>query len=136
MSIAVAEVHAPHLLRRALAVPTLLVGVGLIVIGFVTRPDFFDPFTAAGSGIVVAAAVSARFRWGAWGALAILAGELSYAFYLWHADVISAFARVLTKPGDAVVPAFVAAAAIASLSWVVIERPAIAVGRRLTRRPA
>jgi peptidoglycan/LPS O-acetylase OafA/YrhL len=134
MLIAIGDAHAPHVLRWAASRRGMLAASGLLLIGFATSPDFFNPFAAGGAAIIVAAAVSAPLNWGRLAGPLILAGELSFAFFLWHADLIAALTRVFPRPGEAVLPAFIAAVGVAAVSWMAIERPAIRLGRRLTLR--
>ena len=68
-------------------------------------------------------------------------GSISYGFYLWHQPIIVRLARWgwVESPGKPVlaVVAFVATASIAALSWYVVERPALRLGReRFGRRGA
>jgi peptidoglycan/LPS O-acetylase OafA/YrhL len=68
-------------------------------------------------------------------------GTISYGFYLWHQPIIVRLARWgwVESPGKPVmaVVAFAATASIAALSWYVVERPALRLGReRFGRRGA
>jgi peptidoglycan/LPS O-acetylase OafA/YrhL len=60
-------------------------------------------------------------------------GTISYGFYLWHEPIIVRLARWgwVESPGKPVLAlvAFVATASIAALSWYVVERPALRLGR-------
>jgi peptidoglycan/LPS O-acetylase OafA/YrhL len=68
-------------------------------------------------------------------------GSISYGFYLWHQPIILRLSRWgwVESPGKPVLAlvAFVATASIAALSWYVVERPALRLGReRFGRRGA
>ena len=69
-------------------------------------------------------------------------GALSYAFYLWHADVVGWMAGLHAHAAVAAVVAFLITAMIAGVSWLLVEKPAILLGRsrglpsRIGRSPA
>jgi peptidoglycan/LPS O-acetylase OafA/YrhL len=123
MVLAVVERDRPDLLsHRVLGFG----GVGLLALGFWLLDrwpaEFSDPFRAGllvlGSAGVMAAVLSWRPKRGA--AVAALAADVSYPFYLWHAPVLAALAPLI---GVAAIPVgFVAATAASTLS-VALETP-------------
>ncbi len=92
-----------------------------------------DLVTTAGAMLLVAWCVARRPALGPWAAWA---GGLSYAIYLWHEDVIRAVLRLGPTGAPAAVLALALTLVVAAVSYLVVERPAIALGRRLTRRRA
>ncbi len=109
--------------------PLGVVGIALIAAGAVINAwPSMDLPTAVGSGFLVAWAVAARPSFGRLTPLISAGAAITYSVYLWHVDIIHAI------PGPALAVALILA--IAGTVYVVVERPAIRLGRRLAdRRP-
>lgn len=60
-------------------------------------------------------------------------GRRSYAFYLWHAPVLWMLASSAKSPWMQIMIAFAATAAIAELSWRLVEAPALKLKTRFER---
>ena len=60
-------------------------------------------------------------------------GRRSYAFYLWHAPVLWMLASSAESPWMQIMIAFAATAAIAELSWRLVEAPALKIKTRFER---
>ena len=60
-------------------------------------------------------------------------GRRSYAFYLWHAPVLWMLASSAESPWMQIMIAFAATAAIAELSWRLVEAPALKLKTRFER---
>jgi peptidoglycan/LPS O-acetylase OafA/YrhL len=93
-------------------------GVGLICAGFAANLPFCDVLTAIGAGILVGIAIQIRAM--PLARLAIAGGALSYSVYLWHLPLVQAV-------GWWAVPATLA---IASVVYLVVERPFMSLARR------
>jgi peptidoglycan/LPS O-acetylase OafA/YrhL len=61
--------------------------------------------------------------------------DYSYGIYLYHMPVINALMFIAGRSGELLLPAVAATVVIATLSWHLVERPAIALGRH-RRLPA
>jgi peptidoglycan/LPS O-acetylase OafA/YrhL len=93
-----------------------IAGAVLVCIGLYVRRD---EFTAAGGAVLLIAAMGWKApRWLSWSG-----SRLSYPFYLWHLPLLSLI-------GDPYL-GFAAALGISGLSWVLVERPALGLTRRL-----
>lgn len=114
-------VSAPERLRRLPTAPTAALGLALVALG--TRVHI-SPDVPSIAGTVLLMIVLLRLAPGrvTTGALAA-AGAVSYSFYLWHVWVVDTVARPSSWAGVAV--AFLGTAAIASLVYLVVERPII-----------
>lgn len=130
MVVAIVSVHRPDLLAIAARRPSIALGAALVVLGALLGLDQYDVPSVIGSAILVSAVVAspaiARFP-----RIVAVAGALSYAVYLWH-DSLILLVRThgFWGPG-AVAIAAILTFAIASLSWIVIERPALRLSGRL-----
>ena len=60
-------------------------------------------------------------------------GRRSYAFYLWHAPVLWMLASSAESPWMQIMITFAATAAIAELSWRLVEAPALKLKTRFER---
>jgi peptidoglycan/LPS O-acetylase OafA/YrhL len=142
MLVAIVGVRRPDLVARVRPRRTLPLAVALIAGGLALNVVHADLLTATGTALVIAVALHAGAhtteRTQTLGRpLALLAtagAALSYSFYLWHLDVIRAFQRVQLSGWALALAALVATGAIAALSYVFVERPAIRLARRLTAR--
>jgi len=134
MLLAAVEVDRPAWLR-AFGRKSLLVGVALIATGlWIGVWATIDAITALG-GFLVLAYLVARPPSGRSVRLLAAAGcWLSYPFYLWHEQVILAL-RDSSLPGPLLAfGVLLGTGAIAAASYVVVERPALDLARRLTPR--
>jgi peptidoglycan/LPS O-acetylase OafA/YrhL len=134
-------------------VTTLLRVAGVAVVGFAWAwrgpfPSNHEEFaqTIAGAGFVLLLAGSVLARPGSryeralgWGPLAGL-GAVSYSLYVWHEPVLLYLADhhvVLSQAAHTFVPGtlllLAVALAVGTLSWILIERPALTLGRALER---
>jgi peptidoglycan/LPS O-acetylase OafA/YrhL len=132
MAIAVLEVneHDIMVVARRPAVP--IAGFALVWLGLVSGLNMWvNVPVVLGTSAIMAWVIAARPRVPrAVGAL----GAISYGFYLWQYDTIEALsARGITGPLLAIL-ALAVSVAFAIVSYFVVERPAIGLGRRLTRR--
>lgn len=113
-------------------------GLLLLVVALVIGIRYQDAVSVASAVLIVAAveAVNPRAPWLL--RLCASAGALSYAFYLWHRDLLEWLAGHGLAGAPAVAIGLVLAIAAASLSYALVEAPAISLGRRLTAksRPA
>lgn len=130
MIVAIVSFHRPDLLTVATRRPIIALGLALIALGAILGLDQFDAPSVIGSAILVAAIVaspaSTRFP-----RVVAAAGGLSYAVYLWH-DSLILLVRTHGHWGPvAVAIAAILTIAIATISWIVIERPAIRLSGRL-----
>jgi acetyltransferase len=132
MMIAVFEANEHDIMVLASRPSVPIVGIGLVWLGLVSglNPWLNVPIVL-GTSAMMAWIVAARPRLPrAVGAL----GAISYGFYLWQYDTIEALvARGFTGPVLAVL-ALGASAAFAATSYLVVERPAIRLGRWISKR--
>jgi peptidoglycan/LPS O-acetylase OafA/YrhL len=110
MILAVVQVKHPGTFKRLGTAPVLLLGAALLVLGCLTFADPIALPTGIGTVLVMAWLVQHRVPGGA--AFAFLGGA-SYAMYLWHRDLFTAFG----------VAGVVIAAIGAAASWAIVERP-------------
>jgi len=94
---------------------------------------------AVAAALIVLGAVDGRWagtRVLEWAPLRLL-GRVSYGVYLWHLPVIIAVDRygATWGPRKRIVVALAITALATTLSWVLIERPALRLKKRLERRP-
>lgn len=112
----------------------LVSGVALIAVSVVfDPPPYLDVAAGAGSGLIVAFLVGRPALSPRLVPVALAVGAVSYSFYLWHEAIIGAVDRPATWLGAVV--ALTISLAVASVVYLLVERPAIAIGRRLTSRP-
>ena len=119
MILAVVEIKHPELFRRLASHLVLALGTALVVVGCITMADPIALPTGVGTVLVIAWLVQHRVP--AARAFAFLGGA-SYAMYLWHRDLFSAFGVV------GVVVAAVGSAA----SWAIVERPILDWAHRVS----
>ena len=121
MILAVAEIRRPDRFRRLAHPAVLVVGVVLVVLGCLQMGDPIAFPTGIGTALMMAWLLQHRVP----GArpLAFIGGA-SYAMYLWHRDLLTAFG----------VFGVVIAAIGASLSWVIVERPILDRAHRIASR--
>jgi peptidoglycan/LPS O-acetylase OafA/YrhL len=127
----VAELEADRQLgsvpRRAL----FAVGVALIALSVIADlPSYLDLAAAVGAGLLIAGLVSEGAGPIRMGGLIAIAGAMSYSFYLWHEAIVDAIDRPTTWLGAG--SALLVTMVVAAVVYAVLERPAIAVGRKLT----
>jgi peptidoglycan/LPS O-acetylase OafA/YrhL len=117
---------------------TLAVGLLLLLVALVIGIRYQDGVSVASAVLVVAAleGVNPRAPWVV--RLCASAGALSYAFYLWHRDLLAWLAGHGFGGAPAVILGLALAIAAAALSYRLVEAPAMRLGRRLTltARPA
>jgi peptidoglycan/LPS O-acetylase OafA/YrhL len=77
---------------------------------------------ACNSARVVKSAPGRALRWG---------GLISYAFYLYHQDVVREIGRHVSSPWVCAAIALPAVVAVATISYYVVEQPALRLKRRL-----
>jgi peptidoglycan/LPS O-acetylase OafA/YrhL len=107
-----------------------ILGVVLLAIGTTSPWPSVDVASAAGAFLLVGWGVARRPTLGRFSRLAplVAAGAaISYSAYLWHVDLIRAFPQVVDVA---------AILAVSGLVYVLVEGPAIRLGRRLRRRAA
>ena len=107
--------------RRFASSWILVGGIALLVVGTFSPWASVDVPSALGSLFVVGWTVARRPALGLLAPLAAAGAALTYSMYLWHVDVIRAFGG-----GPASV---IAGLAIASVIYVLIERPILRLGR-------
>jgi peptidoglycan/LPS O-acetylase OafA/YrhL len=71
-----------------------------------------------------------------WRPLVVFGGALSYAFYLWHADMIGLARGLELSPLGLTVAAFMLTLPFAALSWLLVEKPAMRAARRFLAHDA
>jgi peptidoglycan/LPS O-acetylase OafA/YrhL len=113
-------------MRWAARPVTLALGIALLVLGTKVWWASIDLPSAVGSFLVVAWAVERRPALGRLAIPASIGAALTYSAYLWHVDLLK---TIHSTP-----MALLAIVAVASLSYVLVERPFIRVGRYLARR--
>jgi len=131
MILAQVAVTRPDLLRRASSWVVPLAGLCLLAISVVPDIKWPDIPSAAGSALLLAwlltrPAPSARIA-----GVMLVGGALSYSFYLWH-EALMAVDRPVSPVG--ILLALLISGSVAAVSYVVVERPAIQLARRLTTR--
>jgi peptidoglycan/LPS O-acetylase OafA/YrhL len=104
----------------------LVGGIVLLAIGTASPWASLDVPSALGSFLLVAWTIARRPSLGPAAILASVGAALTYSVYLWHVDVIRAFGGGL--------PSVVACAGIATVVYVVIERPVLRIARSRTPR--
>jgi peptidoglycan/LPS O-acetylase OafA/YrhL len=146
---AAAALHGRALTRRR-ALALAAGGCALVVADAVWHARTIGPFglraaigdapAAAGFALLVGALAAGPLRLRALAcAPARLLGTLSYGLYLWHFPVIVALrANGEWSPhlGRALASTLVVALGAATVSWLVVERPALAWARRRDARAA
>lgn len=110
MILAVVEVKHPGVFKRLGDRVVLLLGTALVVMGCITMADPIALPTGIGTMLVMGWLVHHRVPGAR--ALAFMGGA-SYAMYLWHRDLFTAFG----------VPGVVIAAIGSAASWAIVERP-------------
>jgi len=132
MAIAVLEVHRYDILAAADHRVVPIVGIGAVWLGLVSglNPWVNIP-VVLGTAALVAWIVIAEPRMPR---AVAAAGAISYGFYLWQYDMIEALAARGVAGPMLVLLAVAATTALAAVSYLVIERPAIRLGRRLSRK--
>lgn len=124
-----------HFHRRAVSRINPVLALGLAVLIFLAQPSYlvFNPMFVTGVGIallLVAALNSETIR----NRTAFFVSETSYAIYLCHFPVMLWVYHGLGLQGWAgAIASLAVIALLASLSHVLIERPFMRIGRRLTR---
>lgn len=131
MVLAELDVARPELVRRLGGLPLLVVGLAMVAGSVIVDIRYLDLPAAIGSAIVLARLLQVRLA-GAVALAAAGAGAISYSVYLWHAFVIDNLARPSTWPAQALTLGVTVA--LAGLIYVVVERPAMALGRQLAGR--
>jgi peptidoglycan/LPS O-acetylase OafA/YrhL len=131
MVLAELDVARPDLVRRLGGLPLLAVGVAMVAGSVIVDIRYLDLPAAIGSAIVLARLLQVRVA-GAVAVVAAGAGAISYSVYLWHAFVIDNLARPSTWPAQAL--ALAVTVAMAALIYVVVERPAMGLGRAISAR--
>ena len=120
----VAELQEGNQLARPLsaAVPA----VGLMLIGasvVLDLPPFFDLAASVGSGLLIGWLISRPQFGGRVAKVSVALGALSYPVYLWHVQIIDLVDRPSSWGGA--ILALAITVAIAAVSYLAIERPAI-----------
>ena len=115
MLLALLEAQYPAQLRRLRSWPYLAIGIGYIVLGALMT--ILPVALATGFGTVLVMGWLLNHRLPGSRALGFFGGA-SYAIYLWHKDALIAFGPWLGLALTLVA---------ASLSWVLVERPILAV---------
>jgi peptidoglycan/LPS O-acetylase OafA/YrhL len=129
MCLAVVEDRLPGWLGTP---PVLILGALLVAAGAWVAPWVnSDVLTASGSATLVAWVLVRRPAMPRW---VSLGAALSYAFYLWHVDVIRTVATWGPWP-VAAAAALVGTGAIAYASYRFVERPALAAAKGFHARP-
>lgn len=130
--IAVAELAEarPDLTKRAGGRRWLGVAVGLLSASIALDLTYPDVLGSVGAGLLVAHVISRPDWHGTPARIATAAGSLSYSVYLWHLTVIDAVARP-TSTWLGALTAVVLTLGAAAVSFQVVERPAIRLGRAI-----
>jgi peptidoglycan/LPS O-acetylase OafA/YrhL len=105
---------------------TLALGIALMVLGLHVWWASLDLPSGLGAFFIIAWAVERRPSLGPLAIPASIGAALTYSVYLWHVDLLK------TIPSTPL--ALMAIVAVASATYVFVERPFIRVGRRLGRR--
>ncbi len=142
----VAQLWVRRLLPTRFLAPVAWVAVAWLV--YVIKFDVSHEFLRNGQtlvGVAVAVVIAAIMEtsWRGSAILSIaplrLAGKVSYAMYLWHFMIFKSVLRYGNSHGwdntRRIIVGFSLTAAAAALSWVLIERPALRLKDRLSRRP-
>ena len=112
-------------IRWAARPMTLVIGIALLAAGLQSAWASVDVASGFGSFFVIAWAVERRPSLGIAAVPASIGAALTYSVYLWHVDLLKAIPSVPL--------ALIAAVAIASLAYLLVERPFIRLGRHLAR---
>lgn len=125
--------HQPIAPIRRAAI--LIAGTLLLVAALVVGIRYQDAVSVA-SAVLIVAAVEDLNPQASWAVrLCASAGAVSYAFYLWHRDLLGWLAGHGLAGPAAIAIGFGLAILAASLSYWLVEAPAIRLGRRLTPNP-
>jgi peptidoglycan/LPS O-acetylase OafA/YrhL len=136
MFLATIEVDRPSALAQLRSRRWLGLAAGLLIAGGVL--DLNLPFllngrdavlTSVGAAILVGAALTQEL--GRWTRPAVIGGALSYAFYLWHVDVVAVLNNMSLIGG---LEAFAVTAVIAAMSYVLVERHGLRLASAIERR--
>ena len=132
MLLALVAVRRPDALRQLGSRPMAVAGVAMLVAGIWTNLAYGNLLTVIGSFLIVAAAIVHRPAGRIIVVLATAGATLSYAFYLWHFDLI----RWLTDKGftgwGLAGAALLLAALVSAVSYLLVERPALRMGKRVS----
>jgi peptidoglycan/LPS O-acetylase OafA/YrhL len=126
----VAELEQRRHLDRP--IPIAVPALGMLLIGasvVVDLPSYLDLAAVIGSAMLIATVISRPQFQGRLARASVAVGALSYPVYLWHEQIIDLVDRPSTWGGALI--ALAITAAIASISYLVIERPAMRQGHRL-----
>jgi peptidoglycan/LPS O-acetylase OafA/YrhL len=109
--------------------------LGLVLVACSVDPDirFPDVAAAIGSAVVLGWLLTCSPPSRPVVTGMAIGAALSYSVYLWHEAVLDSIGRRAGVIG--LLSALVVTCAVASVAYVVVERPAIRVGRLLARRP-
>jgi peptidoglycan/LPS O-acetylase OafA/YrhL len=136
MLLATIEADRPSALGRLRSRRWLGLAAGLLIAGAVL--DLAVPFllngrdavlTSGGAAILVGAAIPQDL--GRFTRPAVVGGALSYAFYLWHVDIVRLLDNLTVVGGF---EAFAVTVAIAAMSYFLIERYALRMALVVERR--
>lgn len=132
MAIAALEAHRPDFVARASRPWLPLAGIVLVGLGLVSGLNPWEnPGVVLGSAGIIAWVVARRPTLPR--VVALLAA-VSYSFYLWQYDVVGALVRNGVSGIGLLVFGLTITAAVAELSYLVVERPAIGLGRQISTR--
>jgi peptidoglycan/LPS O-acetylase OafA/YrhL len=133
MLLALVAVRRPDALRQLGSRPMALAGVAMFLVGLWTHPGYGNLLTVIGSFLIVTAAIVHRPAGRIVVVLATGGATLSYAFYLWHYDVIKWLEREGLTGWGLGGAALLVVVLVSAASWLLVERPALRLGRRLFR---
>lgn len=129
----VAELQHRNLLAGAATALVPVAGIVLIAVSVTfDPPPALDLPAGIGAGLLIAHVVARPNLPAIVVRPALIAGALSYSFYLWHEAIIPAVDRPATWSGAAV--ALVLSTGVSTVIYLAVERPSIELGRRLSRR--
>jgi peptidoglycan/LPS O-acetylase OafA/YrhL len=134
MALAVVAVRRPDALHQLGKPPLAVTGIVMLLAGLFVNFGYGNVLTAAGTVLLIAAALQLRRSTSSVRLLALAGGTLSYPFYLWHADVTSWLARSGFQGWLLAAGVVLMAGGISVASYLIVERPAMRFGRRITTR--
>jgi peptidoglycan/LPS O-acetylase OafA/YrhL len=131
MLVAHVAVRMPERLAIAGRPLVLAGGLALLAVSIVPNIIFPDLPAAVGSALVLAWLLTRSAPGPTLTRLFVAGGAVSYSLYLWH-EALMTWDRPPSLPGA--LAALLLSLTVAGVSYVLIERPAIQLGRRITGR--